>query len=181
MHIRPLVEADLPAVEIILDRAFGPGRRTRTASLLRAGSRRLWPLCFAAEADGRLLGAVQCWAIAFLPRGGQARPLVLLGPLAVLPELRGQGIGIALMEAATEALDRLGLPAMLIGDAPYYGRFGFSAAATGQWRLPGPVEPGRLLLRAAEPEAFAGPARLLPSAGLEPAGPPAYLEAHGAR
>lgn len=169
MRIRPFAESDAPAVEAILDRAFGPGRHRRTAALLRRGSRRLAGLSFAAEAEGRVLGAVQCWPLRFLPEDAPPRGLVLLGPLAVTPELGGRGIGAALMDAATAALDAEGLAAMLVGDPPYYGRWGFSAEATGLWRLPGPVEPHRLLLRARDPASWHHPARILPAACLEPA------------
>jgi predicted N-acetyltransferase YhbS len=171
---RPFAERDAAAIEPLLDRCFGPGRHRRTAALLRAGRRRLAALSFAVEEEGRILGAVQCWALAWLPDGGRARRLVLLGPLAVEPALRGRGIGVALMDATVRALDARGLPAMLIGDAPYYGRWGFAAGATGRWRLPGPVEPERLLLRAAAPEAWAVPA-LVPARArrLEPALPAA--------
>jgi predicted N-acetyltransferase YhbS len=72
----------------------------------------------------------------------------------VVPERQGEGFGIALMSAMLDADARLAatggsLPQVLIGDADYYGRWGFSAAATGGWRCPGPYEQHRLLARGA--------------------------------
>jgi predicted N-acetyltransferase YhbS len=167
MRIRQFREHDIVAVEPLLDRVFGPGRHQRTAAQLRAGAVRLAPLSFTAEGSGRILGAVQCWPLAWTPDGGPARALVLLGPLAVDPGLRGQGIGVRLMDATTAALDAAGLPAMLVGDEPYYGRWGFRAEATGSWRLPGPVEPDRLLLRAGDPQQWNIPATVAPAGTLE--------------
>jgi predicted N-acetyltransferase YhbS len=67
------------------------------------------------------------------------------------------------MARATAALDACGHDAVVIGDAPYYGRFGFHAGLTEGWRLPGPFDPDRLLLRAKDPEAWRGPAWLAPA------------------
>jgi len=81
----------------------------------------------------------------------------MVGPVAVLPELQGDGYGKALTTAALSALEAGAgpggaLPQVLIGDADYYGRFfGFSAEHTGGWAVPGPWEPSRLLARAANP------------------------------
>ena len=74
--------------------------------------------------------------------------MTLLGPLVTAADREGQGIGSALMQAALDAADAVDTPPLLlIGDAPYYGRFGFSAARTGAFMLPGPVDRARLLLR----------------------------------
>ena len=81
----------------------------------------------------------------------------MVGPVAVLPGRQGEGFGTALMLAMLAALDSISeqggapLPQVMIGDVPYYGKFGFSAAHTADWRLPGPWEPERLLARAANP------------------------------
>lgn len=88
-----------------------------------------------------------------------ALPLIMLGPVAVLPGLQRGGVGKALVYAALEVADRLSLPPMmLIGDAEYYERFGFSAEGTQLWNLPGPFDRDRLLLRNVD-------ARWLPSMG----------------
>jgi predicted N-acetyltransferase YhbS len=76
----------------------------------------------------------------------------MVGPVAVLPERQGEGFGTALMLAMLGALDPAApLPQAMIGDEPYYGKFGFSAAHTGGWRLPGPWDPARLLARTDNP------------------------------
>ena len=80
--------------------------------------------------------------------GGARQPMILLGPVAVAAAREGQGIASTLMRASLAALDAADSPpVLLIGDAPFYGRFGFSAAATRHWELPGPVDHDRLLLR----------------------------------
>ncbi len=157
--------ADLPEIEQLLDAGFGPARRNLTAYQLRAGIDQISALCFVArDADGRLVGSVQCWPLQLRCAGGDAMPLTLLGPVVTALDLQGRGIATAMMNAALAAIDSYGsLPALLIGDAPFYGRFGFSAAATAGWMLPGPVDRARLLLR--------GDASALPAIGwVEPAG-----------
>ena len=108
-------------------------------------------LSFAAvEADGTLLGTIQCWPVALAGDDGDDRPVVMVGPVAVEPAHQQHGLGRQLVAATLAAAEACGDAAalMLIGDPEYYGRFfGFTAAATGGWRLPGPVERRRLLAR----------------------------------
>lgn len=137
----------MPAVEALLDRAFGTDRHGRTAYLLRHGTTAIPGLCFVAERQGEVLGSLQCWPVEVRDDQG-ASPLVLLGPVGVEPSHQGEGIGKALMRAALDAADHMDAPSMLlIGDEPYYGRFGFHAAPTQGWDLPGPFERHRLLVR----------------------------------
>ena len=145
-RIVPIATIAAAAVDALLDRAFGPGRHTRTAYRVRAGTDAIPELSFAAlDAEGALAGSIQCWPAA-LHGGGAIHPLVMIGPVAVEPALQGEGIGGALMaQVLAEAGDAA--PLMLIGDPGYYGRFGFSAEATGGWQLPGPFEAHRLLAR----------------------------------
>lgn len=130
-------------VEALLDAAFGADRHKRTAYRLREGARAIDALSFAVTQGSVLEGSIQCWPV----RIGEAR-LVLVGPVAVLPERQGMGIGHRLMHAMLDAAAATEEPPMvMIGDAEYYQRFGFSAEHTSGWTLPGPWDPRRLLAR----------------------------------
>jgi predicted N-acetyltransferase YhbS len=144
----PLASCDPAAVENLLDAAFGSDRRGRTAYLLREGMEAIAALSFGLTDGGEIIGTIQCWPVLVGDDGAEAAPLVLVGPVAVAPHRQKEGFGIALMEAMLEAALLEGNPPMvMIGDAEFYGRFGFSAEKTGGWKLPGPYEPHRLLLR----------------------------------
>ena len=140
-------------VEQLLDRAFGADRHLRTAYKVREGTDYLPALSFAAlDAEDMLVGTIQAWPVALTDPQGRPHPLVMVGPVAVVPERQSEGFGHALMLALTGALEpQAPLPQVLIGDEPYYGRFGFTAEYTGGWTLPGPWEKDRLLVRAANP------------------------------
>jgi len=142
--IVPIADAVPAEVEALLDAAFGRDRHKRTAYRLREGLQPIAGLSFAAIADGRLVGTLQSWPIALSGAAGTV-PLTLVGPVAVHPDSQNRGIGHALMNALLMA-DAVS-PMVLIGDTPYYGRFGFAASADRQWTLPGPFEPNRLLVR----------------------------------
>lgn len=147
--IVPLSAIDPEAVEQLLDDAFGTDRHGRTAYRLRKGVAALPALSLAmVEDDGALLGTLQCWPIAHFGNEG-ITPLVLVGPVAVRPELQRGGIGRAMMDAMLEIADAGAADALvMIGDPEYYGRFfGFSADVTSGWDLPGPFERHRLLAR----------------------------------
>lgn len=149
----PLDQADPAAVERVLDAAFGPDRHTRTAYTIRAGTECLPPLCFAAfDEAGSLVGTIQAFPVALTDPHGRAHPLIMVGPVAILPDRQGQGFGRALMAAQKAAIDAGGaaLPQVLIGDEPYYGKFGFGEAPRG-WKCPGPWDPERLLVRTLNP------------------------------
>ena len=149
----PLAQVAPEKVETLLDRAFGEGRRSRTAYKVREGTDWLPALSFAAlDEEELLVGTIQAWLVALTDSAGRAHKMLMVGPVAVLPERQDMGYGRALMAALFRALEREPpLPQMLIGDPEYYGRFGFSAERTGGWRLPGPWEARRLLARAADP------------------------------
>jgi predicted N-acetyltransferase YhbS len=150
----PLANVDPDMVEQLLDRAFGPDRHARTAYRMREGTEWLPALSFAAlDDDDYLTGTIQLWPIALTDPEGRAHPMLMVGPVAVLPERQHEGYGKALMLASLGALDdTTALPQVLIGDAEYYGRFfGFSADHTGDYYCPGPFERDRLLLRCANP------------------------------
>ncbi|MCY0148403.1 N-acetyltransferase [Hoeflea sp. G2-23] len=128
--------------EAMLDRAMGPGRKRKSSEKLRRGMLPSSGLAFVArDSNGTLIGSVRLWDVA---AGG--RQLLLLGPLAVASEVAGRGIGSALMRHAIDRATELGHGAiMLVGDAAYYSRFGFSVEKTGGLIMPGPVERSRLL------------------------------------
>lgn len=155
----PINAIDPTAVEALLDRAFGRDRHGRTAYRLRDGMDAIPDLSFAAIEDGALAGTIQCWPVALHGDDGSRYPLVLVGPVAVEPARQRGGLGKELVHQALDAAVELDLDdaMMLIGDPEYYGRFwGFSAEATAGWRLPGPVEPRRLLARGTKVPAIAG-------------------------
>jgi predicted N-acetyltransferase YhbS len=146
--IVPAQAADLPDIDALLDARFGPARRNRTAYRLRDGVLPDPALSFVARDSGALVGSVQCWPLQVRGAGGVTMPLTLLGPVATVADRQGEGIATRLMQASLAAVDAIAAPpVLLIGDEPFYGRFGFSATATGGWLLPGPVDRARLLLR----------------------------------
>ncbi len=149
----PLEAVEPEMVEQLLDRAFGEDRHGRTAYKVREGTQYLPMLSFAALDDAQMLvGTIQAWPIALTDQDGRPHPMLMIGPVAILPERQGEGFGHALMLTQTEAISPgAPLPQVLIGDEPYYGRFGFSAQHTGGWELPGPFEKDRLLVRAVNP------------------------------
>lgn len=150
------------AVAALLDAAFGPNRHGRTAYRIRLGMAWFTDLSFAAfDSQGRLVGTLQSWPVALHGDDGSETPLIMVGPVAVLPDMQRHGTGRALMDRLIETVDtHPGDPLMMIGDPEYYGRFwGFTADATGGWQAPGPVERHRLLTRAA-------PGLALPKAGM---------------
>ena len=138
--------SDVSAREALLDRAMGPGRRRKSSEKLRRGRKPSEGLAFVArDAAGMLVGTVRLWDVT-AGEGGPAA--LLLGPLAVDPQAQAGGIGSMLMRHAIEEARRLGHGViLLVGDTPYYARFGFSAEKTGSLAMPGPYEKHRLLAR----------------------------------
>jgi predicted N-acetyltransferase YhbS len=133
--------SDVVAREALLDGCFGANRQQRTCQRLRDGRAPAEGLAFSAVARDRLVGTVRLWHVS----AGGARALVL-GPLAVDPTCRKLGVGTALMNHALAAAKARGHGAViLLGDALYYARFGFSALKTAELSLPGPFERDRLL------------------------------------
>jgi predicted N-acetyltransferase YhbS len=139
--IRAERASDVVAREAMLDACFGENRHQRTCQRLRDGRAPAEGLALSAVHEGRLVGTVRLWHVS---AGG--RPALMLGPLAVDAASRKLGLGAALMGHALAAARARGHGAViLLGDAPYYARFGFSAEKTGELVLPGPFERERLL------------------------------------
>jgi len=152
--IIPLDNVDPVLVEQLLDRAFEPERHKRTAYKVREGMDWLPALSFAALDEREMLvGTIQCWPVALTDEDGRAHPMIMVGPVAVLPELQRIGYGQALVSASISCLGpRAALPQVMIGDPEYYGRFwGFTNQFTQHWDLPGPFERHRLLVRCDHP------------------------------
>jgi len=133
--------SDVAARERLLDLCFGEDRESRTCQRLRDGRLPAEGLAFTATHRRRLVGTVRLWHVA---AGG--KDALVLGPLAVEPNLQSVGIGAALMRhAIAEARGRGHQAIVLLGDAPYYARFGFAADKANELKLPGPFERERLL------------------------------------
>ena len=142
LTIRLEKSSDAAAREALLDLAYGPVRFEKPSERLRAGRAPARGLSFVAVEDGRVVGTVRLWEVSV----GPDRSALLLGPLAVDPAQRRRGVGSALMRHALQAATRRGHRAvLLVGDAAYYGRFGFSAEQTGRLWLAGLPDRSRLL------------------------------------
>ncbi len=162
IQIRDEFHRDVEAREALLDAAFGESRFQKTCERLREGRLPAEGLSVAAEEDGRLVGTVRLWHVS----AGPGRPALMLGPLAVAGDRQGAGLGGALIREALSRAAALGHRAvLLVGDAPYYERFGFSARDTGGLWLPGPYARDRFLALDLVPGALAGARGLVSATG----------------
>jgi predicted N-acetyltransferase YhbS len=152
LHIRPETDSDAPALSQLSADAFGPGRFARSAYRVREGIPPVKALSLVACRNERLVGGIRFTAI----RIGETNGAALLGPVVVDPAEKGQGFGRALVEEGLKrARDEGFALVLLVGDMPYYGRFGFTPVSPGQVTLPGPVDPARLLALELIPGALA--------------------------
>jgi predicted N-acetyltransferase YhbS len=139
--IRSERASDVVAREALLDASFGEGRHMRTCQRLRDGRAPAAGLALSAVRQGRLVGTLRLWHVS---AGGV--PALMIGPLAVEDSCRKLGVGAALIDdALARARSRGHRAVILLGDAPYYARFGFSAEKTGELVPPGAFERERLL------------------------------------
>lgn len=166
--IRDEVAADAPAREALLDRCLGERRTAKSSERLREGRLPAEGLALTAERDGVVVATVRLWHVEV---GGKAA--LLLGPLAVSPDLQGEGLGRAMMrEAIWRAACRGHGAVLLVGDAAYYERFGFSGDLTRDLAMPGPVERERFLGLELRDGALAGAAGvLIPTGRFDDAAP----------
>jgi predicted N-acetyltransferase YhbS len=136
---------DAAAIEQLHDEAFGPGRFARTAYRVREAARQSrGGFGLTAWCDGVLAGAVDLTPVTIGGKGS----VMMLGPLAVAPRFKGQGYGRMLVEeSVSSARDAGAVLVILVGDLPYYTRMGFAGVPAGMVRLPGPVDPQRILAR----------------------------------
>ncbi len=138
-------------VEALYDLCFAPGRSALSSYRLRDGVDPIAELCLTARDDaGILAGAVRNWPV----RIGDAQA-VLLGPIAVHPTRQGEGVASLLMQACLTRAKAAGWARiMLVGDAPYYGLFGFRRLE--DVLMPPPPNPDRVLGLALTPAGWDG-------------------------
>ena len=158
-HETPL---DIAPRERLLDRCFGPDRFVKTCERLREGRVPAIGLSLVVTSDDGLAATVRLWNVS----AGRSRPALMLGPLAVDPDLQGIGVGSTLVRDALGRAHTAGHGAvLLVGDAPYYARFGFTADATDGLWLPGPVERERFLGLELRPGALEGARGIVTATG----------------
>lgn len=151
---------DRDEVEMLLDTAFAPGRTALSSYRLRDGVRPVADLCRVARDEfDAVAGCIRFWPVRI---GAGGHDALLLGPVAVHPTRQGEGIGALLITDALERAREAGWSrVVLVGDAPYYRRFGFTRETAHALRFPPPTNPERLLARALAPGAFDGVAGLV--------------------
>lgn len=150
IRMTPEAPGDAADVHALVLNAFGPGRFAKTAERLREKAA-LAAGYVARDGRGRLIGSVRLWSITV---GDQ--PAVFLGPIAVAADARKGGLGADLVGACIGQAQALGVAGvLLVGDSPYFERFGFQPAP--DVRMPGPVDQARVLW--------------LPVLGAPPSGP----------
>lgn len=151
MIITEETSAHAAAIEALLDGAFGPKRRAKTVYRLRRNVDPVRDLCFVAldpDAAGysidnpRLMATIRYWPV----MAADGTRTLMLGPIAVVADARDQGLGGKLIRASLQRARELGYASViLVGDAPYYNRFGFTRTPVLGLTLPGPVELDRFL------------------------------------
>lgn len=154
-RIQPETPRDAAEVEFLFDLAFAPGRTALSSYRLRDAIPPERALSLIARDDYDVLaGAIRYWRILV---GAAGHPALLLGPVAVHPTRQGEGLGAVLVGSSLARAEELGWTrVILVGDAPYYNRFGFTRDAARAIDFPPPTNPDRLLARALAPDAFAG-------------------------
>lgn len=150
-EICPETAADEPEVEALYDLCFAPGRTALSSYRLRDGVAKVADLCLVLrDGSGTLLAAIRFWPVRVA-----GKPVLLLGPIAVHPTAQGEGLGGLLMRDSLSRARSLGWGRiLLVGDAPYYSRFGFTRLD--QVVMPPPTNPDRVLGLELRPGAWVG-------------------------
>ena len=150
-HFTKETDDDYWEVEALFDLCFAPGREALSSYRLRDSRDPVWDLCYVArDSDGVLAGAIRFWHVEVA-----GHTILILGPVAVHPTRQGEGLGGLLMQtslqqAAAQSWDRV----MLVGDEPYYRRFGFTKLT--DIKMPPPTNPDRVLGLALTKNAWGG-------------------------
>lgn len=133
---------DLPDVLELHARVFGPGRFARTAYRIREGTKPVSRFCLLSRVAGELVASIRFTEVTVGGKGG----VLLLGPLAVEARYAGLGYGKRLVAEGLEKAKAAGISlVLLVGDEPYYNRFGFKRIGLARIKMPGPVDPSRML------------------------------------
>ena len=157
LTVLPETADDALAIERLHERTFGPGRYARSAFRIREGRGHLLDLSFTARIGTLLVGSVRLTPICI----GET-PALLLGPLTVEPPFRERGVGSVLIQRALKDAKAKGHKlVLLVGDEPFYAKSGFKRIAKGLVKMPGPVDPARLLVAELAPGAFDGVAGMI--------------------
>lgn len=153
-ELAPEAADDWWEVEALYDLCFGPGRTALSSYRLREAVEPVADLSLVArDPEGLIAGAIRYWPVRIVAGADRAHRALLLGPVAVHPTHQGEGLGGVLIRDSLDIAARHGWPrVMLVGDAPYYARFGFDRldAVT----MPPPTNPDRVLGRALAPGAW---------------------------
>jgi predicted N-acetyltransferase YhbS len=166
MMIRHERLADIDAREALLDEAFGETRFRKSSERLREDRLPAEGLSFIASEGKRVIGTARLWNVACGNEKSLGQSALLLGPVAVAEDCRGRGLGGAMVRRAIQTARKLGYGAIvLVGDAPYYNRFGFSGEKTGALWMPGPFERHRLLGRELKAGALDGARGMIGATG----------------
>ncbi len=153
IRIAPETAADGWEIEYLLDTAFAPGRTALSSYRLREGVEPVGALCLTARDNDAMAALAGC--IRFWPVQAGGRKALLLGPVATHPTRQGEGIGAMLiLESLDRAVDLGWGACILVGDEPYYQRFGFARADF--LRFPPPTNPKRVLAKALAPGGLDG-------------------------
>jgi predicted N-acetyltransferase YhbS len=162
--IRQERPSDIDTREALLDEAFGEARTRKSSERVREDRLPAAGLAFVAAEGKRMVGTARLWNVAC----GNGQSALLLGPVAVADDSRNRGIGTAMVRRAVEAARKLGHAAIvLVGDAPYYSRFGFSNEKTRALWMPGPFERHRLLGLELTPSALDGARGMIGATGRQ--------------
>jgi len=159
-RITPEIPDDLDEVEYLYDLAFAPGRTALSSYRLRDRVDRIAELSLVARDKYDILaGAIRFWPVKIGQAGHSA---LLLGPVAIHPTRQGEGLGGLLISESLELAAKIGWSrVILIGDEPYYSRYGFRREQAKRLEFPPPTNPDRLLAKALRDGAFEGVSGLI--------------------